>query len=384
MRKKRGPRRVAFLVGLVLSCCAVVSASSSGLSPEEGVEALLSQMTLEEKIHQLFFVTPESIARERSTTKVTPELEAGLARCPVGGIVVLPGNIKGENQLAHLLQGMQQTAQAKHGIGLFLGVDEEGGGVSRVANMLQLSQKQPVPGDIGKTGDPTQAFASGQVIGTYLAKYGFNLNFAPVADVRTELKDTEIGSRAYSDDPKLAAAMVGQFVQGLQGQGIMATLKHFPGHGSAVGNSHNGPSISTRSLQQWREAEWLPFQAGLDAKAPFVLVSHLTAAIVDPGHPASLSPRIVTELLRKELGFTGVIMTDALRMDSISREYSSGEACVLALEAGVDMLLMPKNYSNAVRGVQKALGDGRLTEQRIDESVRRILLVKWQHGLISP
>ena len=333
-------------------------------------------MTTEQKVCQLFFVTPESIASMPTATKVSARLRATLQRFPVGGLILFADHCKSESQVRRLTSDLQACASG--GVGFFIGTDEEGGGVSRAINKLGL-RKAPSPSDLT---DADSAFAAASLIGEQLAALGFNLDFAPVADVRTDLDDTEINARSFGYDAAHVAQMTAAFVRGLTDTGVISVLKHFPGHGSAVGNSHTGKAVSTRTADQWRACEWLPFQAGVAANAEVVLVSHLTAAVVDHASPACLSRVIVTELLRGELGFDGVVITDGLRMDAISKSYASGEACVLALEAGVDMLLLPKNFSNAYDGVIGALENGRLTVERIDESVRRILRLKASHGLL--
>lgn len=348
------------------------------------VEGLLHSMTLDEKLCQLFFITPEPLTRGGLVKAMTQKLRSGLEAFPVGGIVLFADNIQSGKQLTALLSGLQQAAMQKRGIGLLLGVDEEGGGVARVANKLKLKAKTPAAGVLGKDGSPEAAYQAGVQIGTYLEDYGFTLDFAPVADVRTDLDDTEIRSRAFSDDPQIVADMTARFVQGLEEQGVLSVLKHFPGHGSAVGNAHDGRSISTRSVTQWEACDWLPFRAGIDAGARVVMTSHQTAAVVDNQSPASLSYRITTELLREKLGFDGVVITDALRMDAIADFYSSGEACVRAILAGADMLLTPKNFTNALEGLREAVDTGRLSEERIDQSVRRILMLKQEAGLLAP
>lgn len=224
------------------------------------------------------------------------------------------------------------------------------------------------------------AYDSALAIGGYLFRYGFNVDFAPVADVRTDVKNTEIKMRSFGEEPLMVSAMTACFVDGLHACGIIPVLKHFPGHGAVSGNTHSGIGISRKTADEWRETDFLPFIAGIGADAEMVLMSHQMAVNVDPNLPASLSPRVIT-MLREELGFKGVIITDALRMDAIHKLYGSGEACVRALEAGADMLL-PSNFTNAYNGVMKALKEGRLTEERIDESLRRVLLLKEKYGLL--
>lgn len=373
------------LILMLVTCSALASDLPSTKDDAQWAKDMLSSMTLHQKVCQLFFITPEPISKVSSVTKVNQRVRTGLQNFPVGGIILFPVNITGHAQLISLTAELQAAATSSGcGIPLFIGVDEEGGGVARVGNKLRLKEKPPSAGTLGAKGDVLQAQQAGSSIGSYLYRYGFNLNFAPVADVRTTLKDTEIQSRAFSDDPHTTAKMVAAYVKGLQGEGILATLKHFPGHGSAVGNSHDGRSISTRTQEQWMTFEWLPFQAGLDAGAQILLMSHQTAAVIDNQSPASLSQRIVTEFLRETLNFDGIVITDALRMNAITNFYSSEEACVLALLAGVDMLLLPKNFTNAYEGIMTAINQNRLTEERIDQSVYRILLLKRKSGMIHP
>ncbi|MEG2315773.1 MAG: glycoside hydrolase family 3 N-terminal domain-containing protein [Clostridia bacterium] len=358
-------------------------ARAQGAAVQSAAERALAGMTLNEKVCQLFFVRPEDFSRLSSVTKASARLHNAQQKFAVGGVVLFPGNLKNGAQVSALNAAMQQSAKEAHGIGLFIGVDEEGGGVARVANTLKLAQACAAASDIGATGDAEAAYEAGGGIGSYLSGYGFTLDFAPVADVRADVKNAEITARSFGTDAALVSEMVGRFVSGLREQGVLAVLKHFPGHGAASGSSHNGSAVSTRTAEDWRACEWLPFQAGIAAGARVVMMSHQVAMAVDGKSPASLSYRIVTELLRGELGFDGIVITDALRMDAVANEYSSGEACVQALLAGCDMLLLPKNFTNGYKGVVKALQEGRLTEERVNESVLRILRVKEAAGLLE-
>ncbi len=342
------------------------------------VQDLISAMTLHEKICQLFFVAPEQFSKESRVYRADKEFLSAFSRFPVGGVILFSTNIV-KNRITSLNAGMQSAAAESNGIGVFIGVDEEGGRVSRVAKKFNLKKKQPSP---SKTRTPDDAFTSGQTIGGYLSAYGFNLDFAPVADVRSDVKKAEITARSYGRDPGQVAAKVSRFTEGLHSQGILSVLKHFPGHGAVSGNTHNGSGVSLRTLEELRETDFVPFRAGIAAGADMVMISHQTAKNVDPERPASLSP-VIIGILREELGFNGVVITDALRMNAVSDRYSSGEACVMALEAGTDMLLLPKNFTNAYNAVAEAVRDGRITEERIDESVKRILSLKRKYGLLK-
>ena len=192
-----------------------------------------------------------------------------------------------------------------------------------------------------------------------------------------------MGGRIFSDDPNVVANMVSNVVKGLQNSGVSATLKHFPGLGAENGNSHyDGAVRIDRSLEELRSTEFIPFSAGIEAGVDFVMVGHQIMTEVDADTPSDLSHAVVTDLLKQELGFKGLAITDAQNMNTISANYSSGEAAVLAIQAGIDIVLMPVDLTEAVEGVYQAVQDGTISEERIDESVQKILLQKQRAGLL--
>ena len=347
------------------------------IEEQSRVEDLIDFMTLHEKVCQLFFIAPEQFSKTERVNKPDAKFYRAFSRFPVGGIILFAPNIV-RDEIAPLNAGMQEAAINANGIGLFIGVDEEGGGVSRVANRLKLKERQPVPSQIESA---DRAFESALAIGSYLAQFGFNVDFAPVADIRSGVRGNEISVRSYGSDPADVSRKVVRFMEGLREKKVISVLKHFPGHGAVSGNTHTGSGASEKTLEDWRAADFMPFEAGIRAGADMILVSHQVAVNVDPDFPASLSGKI-TGLLREELGFDGVIITDALRMRAVYDVFGSAEACILALEAGADMLLLPRNFTNAYEGVMDAVKEGRLTEERIDESVGRILSLKEKYGLL--
>lgn len=236
-------------------------------------------------------------------------------------------------------------------------------------------------GEIGNTAD---AYDVGKTIGTEIAALGFNLDYAPVADVFSNPANTVIGDRAFSTDAEEAADLVANCVKGFRDAGMLCTIKHFPGHGNTATDSHYGTASTDKTLDELRMEEFIPFEAGIAAGADLVMVGHITTpnATTD-GLPASLSEEMVTDVLRGELGFDGLIVTDALDMLAITDSFSPAEAAVKALEAGNDLLLRPENLTEAVQGIQQAVEDGTLTEQRIDKSVRRILNSKMAHSILD-
>lgn len=346
---------------------------------EEKAQQLLQTMTQEEKIYQLFIVRQEAI------TGCDPVVESGeitreaISKYPVGGIVYFAKNIRNRVQCQTMISNIQSYSK----LGLFISVDEEGARISRIAKNPEMGttvfDSMLTIGASENAGE--KAYEVGKTIGAEIAQLGFNLDFAPVADVFSNPANTVIGDRAFSTDPEIAAELVAQCVKGFGDSGMLCTLKHFPGHGDTAQDSHYSTAITTKTVQQLRECELLPFRAGIDAGAPFVMVGHVTVPDISE-RPASLSHEVVTGLLREELGFDGLVITDAMDMDAITNSYTSSVAAVLALQAGADIILMPENLVGAVEGVKNALETGELTQEQIDEKVLRILKVKLEAGII--
>ena len=230
--------------------------------------------------------------------------------------------------------------------------------------------------EIGASGNPDNAKTAGSSIASYLAEYGFNLDFAPVADVVTE-GNTSIGDRSFGTNAGDAATYVAKSVEGLQEGGVSACLKHFPGLGSVDEDSHEGMAVSEKSLEDFEASDFLSFQAGIDAGADLVMVGHLSVPnITGDNTPCTLSEKMITEVLRGQMGFDGVVITDSMSMNAITDYYTADEAAVKALQAGADMILMPEDFETAYQGVLDAVNNGILTEDRINESLVRIYRVK--------
>lgn len=347
-------------------------------APPTPAEIYLQTMTPEEKIWQLFITTPEDITGVHTATRAGDTTKEALEKYPVGGICYFADNLEDQQQAVEMLSKTQSYSKTP----LFMCVDEEGGSVSRAGSNEELEVTQfPSPAEYGSAGDLTAVFSMGTTLAKELKALGFNLNFAPVADIITNPNNTEIGHRSYSTDPETAAAMVSAMTEGLRRGGMLSCLKHFPGHGSTEGDSHEGTSVSTRTLEELRENEWLPFRAGIGQGAAFVMLSHLTNENLST-LPASLSPEVVN-YLRQELGFEGIIITDSLQMKAITGHYGADRAAILALQAGVDMLLMPNDVEKAYNGITAALESGELTWERIDQSVLRILTAKYAFEIIK-
>lgn len=350
--------------------------------PPERVRArqILEEMTLEEKICQLFLVTHDQLAGVSGVTQSGPATEAALGQYPVGGVIYFSSNLRSREQTAQMISGIQSYSK----LGLFIAVDEEGGIVTRLGQNRAMGVTDfPNMGVIGEDGDPAAAYEVGYTLGTELAELGFNLDFAPVADVDSNPKNPVIGARAFHSDPQIAASLVAACVEGFGDSGTLCTLKHFPGHGDTASDSHYGAVSVDKTLQELEECELLPFRAGIEAGAPCVMVGHISLpGVTRQDLPATLSFGAVTCLLRQRLGFEGLIITDSMSMQAITDHYDSGEAAVMAIRAGVDVILMPQSLSGAIEGVREAVENGELPQWRIDESVLRILETKLRSGII--
>ena len=344
-------------------------------------EQILDTMTLEEKLWQLFFVAPEALTGEEAVTESSDALQQALAEKPVGGVILFARNLISREQTVSLLADVKSASR----LAPFLGVDEEGGTVSRVGanSAMGVTHLQDMSA-YGASGDAAALYGDLYNLAQSLNTLGFNVDFAPVADVTTGSDKNPMKLRSFSSDPERCASMVSVSVGALQDGGVAACLKHFPGYGTATADDHNGSVSLDRTLEQLEQTEFVPFSAGIDKGAYFVMVSHLSVpAVTGDDTPADLSEKLVTELLRNTLHFQNIVITDAQNMGSIAQNYTSAEAAVAALRAGVDMVLMPQDLQEAYDGVAKAIADGVLTEDRIDRSVLRILNVKIQLGLLS-
>lgn len=341
---------------------------------EQVVRPIIDSMTLEEKVAQLFIVTPESITGVDTATMAGDGTKAAIEKYPVGGMIYFAKNIVDKDQLVDMLT--KTASYSKYP--MFLAVDEEGGDVARVANSKIEVQKTDTPEAIGATGDPNNAYVAGSVIASYLKELGFNLDMAPVADVKS-VENSYVGTRAFGSDFNTVAGFVSAEVSGLQENGVSACLKHFPGLGSTTADTHEGMVASERSSQDFRDNEFLTFKAGIEAGTDFVMVSHMSLpTITGDNTPCCLTASVVTDLLRNELGYNGVVITDAMNMGAISEYYASDEAAVMALRAGCDIILMPENFEEAYNGVLTAISEGKIAEERVNDAVKRILSVKYK------
>ena len=342
----------------------------------ELVDKTMAEMSLHDKVCQMMFVTPEGLTGTDDVMVAGDATKQALQAYPVGGIIYFANNFDNVDQTRDMISNTQSYSK----IGLFIATDEEGGRVNRIMDTLGTTYIGPMYDY--KDDGPDAAFENAKTIASDMSALGFNLDFAPVADVWSNPDNTVIGDRAYSDDYAQAAELVGSAVKGFQDGGVICTLKHFPGHGDTAEDSHYSSAYVNRTKAQIMADEMQPFRTGIDAGAELVMVGHLIVPDIDE-LPSTLSYKIATEMLRGDMEFDGVAITDCMEMESIADNYGVADSAVMAVQAGMDMLLQPADLAAAVNAIVTAVQNGDITEPRIDESVRRILTLKAERGLLE-
>ena len=336
-------------------------------------EELLAGMSLREKLCQLMIVRPEVLTGESPVTAAGETTRLALEQYPVGGLIYSVDNLVTQEQTREMIENTQSYSK----IPLIISADEEGGNVGRLMYKLGTTFIHSMYSykDMGED----TAYQNALTIGTDMVSCLFNTDFAPVADVWTNPANTVIGDRAYSDEFGQASELVAAAVRGFTESGVICCVKHFPGHGDTSTDTHEGAAVVDKSLEELRGGEFLPFEAGIEAGVDMVMVGHITVTAVDD-EPATISHEVITGLLREELGWDGVVVTDSLDMGALAG-YEIGEVCVKYLKAGGDIMLGIPDLAAALTALETAVTEGRLTEQRIDESALRVLMLKLSHGV---
>ena len=386
-----------WMLTTILASCGIFTFTSCSddddtvVTPSDVVEKQLQQMSLREKVGQMFYVRPECLdttihfnllsnidASADDITKIklqaVNETMRGVNdKYPVGGIILYAHNIEDEAPLARFIPEIKNLKGSP-----LLCIDEEGGRVARIGRNSNFHVKTyESMGAIGATGDPANAYECGNTIGTYLNHYGFDIDFAPVADVNTNPENIVIGARAFSDKPEVAAPMVVNYLQGLKDAGVTGCIKHFPGHGDTKNDTHYGYANSQKTWAEMLTCEMVTFKAGIQWGCQLIMTAHIAAPNVTGSDiPSTMSSIILQDKLRNELGYQNIIITDAMEMGAITKQYSNKEAAVGCIKAGVDIVLGPQNFVEAFDAVVDAVNNGTLSEERINQSVRRILKLK--------
>lgn len=371
--------------------------SNSG-GDSEAIKAIIDKMTLEQKVAQLFVVSPETLTGVDSVQYAGDMTYQALQDYPVGGIVFAKDNIDSSSQFGTMTDNLQSYSEEISGLPLFLAAAEEGGSASVLGNNDNLDEYYensysddgsdyssssansvhsgaPSMSEIGRKDDSTNAYEAGKSIGSLMSAYGLNLDLAPVADVLSG-NSTGIGDRTFGTDAQTVSDMALEVIRGIQEEDVNAAMKYFPGYGAASSNMSGFPVINS-SLDELKKKEFLPYSNAIAQGLDFVMVGHISVPnVTGDDTPASLSEKMISEVLRKDLGFKGIVMTDYLNDKTIVKNYGAADAAVKAIQAGADLLLEPDDLEAAYEGVLKAVKKGDITEDRLDESIYRILRVK--------
>lgn len=357
------------------------------LSIKDEYDLIINQMSLREKVGQMFFIRlealdPDYISDELSGKYIkhdilNDEMIDTYNEYPCGGIVLFAKNLNDERQLITLTNNIHNLNNRP-----LICIDEEGGVVSRIANSNKFRVKKTPNNNTMTTYD--DAYKQGYYIGSYLKKYHIDIDFAPVADINSDSQDNIIGERSFGNNPILVSTMVNAFISGLHDNNIIACTKHFPGHGNSKDDSHLNEVNIEDTLEMLKEEELVPFINNLDI-SDMVMIGHIkTPNTTNDDLPASLSKEIITDILRENYKYDGLVITDSFEMAAITKYYTNQEVALGAIDAGVDILLMPENYKEAFDTIIQAINTNQIKEERINESVKRILKLKTKYKLIEP
>lgn len=353
------------------------AAADSAEPSEAAASAIVEKMTLEEKVAQLFFVTPEQLTGIGQVVAAGESTRQAYAQMPVGGVIYFEQNLLDAAQTRAMLTDMQNIATDISGLPAFLAVDEEGGSVVRIGGRSGFDV--PNVGNmraIGDSGDTVKARDTAAHIGAYLADLGFNVDFAPVADI-ANTASTTMSARAFGSTEEAVTPMVAAQLDGFRQAGILPCVKHFPGIGGALGDSHTNAISTAETIDEMKVEELKPFEAAIEADVPFIMVGHLTVTEATGSNlPASLNPVVMSDLLRNDLGYDGLIITDSLAMGAVTKFYAANDVGLQALRAGADMVLIPLDLHGAYQRILDAVAAGEMSEERIDESALRVVRAK--------
>lgn len=337
---------------------------------EEQISNYLNGMSLEEKIGQMLMIS-------NRTPTMTSELNTTLNHVKPGGFIFFAENFTNQENSKKLIKDINDTTK----IPMLLSIDQEGGRVQRIKSQNDIIVTDiPPMSDIGATNDFEKAYEVGVTIGTDLKTFGLNMNFAPVLDVLTNTENKSILGRSFGNNSTTVSEMGINVANGLKSTGIIPTYKHFPGHGSTTVDSHYELPVLTKTKEELWESDLIPFQNAIHNQAEVIMIGHLAIPnITNNSIPSSLSKEIITDLLKNELNYKGIVITDALNMKAITKYYSESQIYEMAINAGVDILLMPEHPEMAINMIKDSIEKGKIKESQINDSVKKILTLKYKY-----
>jgi beta-N-acetylhexosaminidase len=342
-------------------------------NPIKSIAEIVAGMSLDEKIGQMMIAGVSGTAIDSNTKKF-------ITQDKVGGFIFYSENLRSTKQTVQLLNQIK-SENASNQLPLLLSVDQEGGKISRLPGGLIPF---PTNKEIGTINNSQFSYKIGTILGKELKGFGFNLDFAPVLDINSNPNNPIIGDRSFGNNPEIVSKLGIQTMKGIQSQKIIATVKHFPGHGDTSVDSHLELPIVRKSLPDLQKLELIPFERSIDSGADVVMVAHILLPKLDANFPASMSKKIITDLLRNQLHFNGVVITDDMTMKAITDHYDIGKAAVESVKAGSDIILVahdPNKIKTAINSLKTAVQKGEISEQRINDSVSRIIKIKRKYQL---
>lgn len=372
---------LAFMLGrvIIISCIkiAVDNEESTAVQVDKKynkeIKSRLKKMTIDEKIGQLIIAGFDGIT-------VNDELQSLILEKYIGGVILFSKNVESASQVVELNNEIKEINKVNKSP-IFISVDEEGGLVSRMPSEFK---DIPTNSDIAKYDDEDLSYNIGKVIGEEISSLGFNMDFAPVLDINSNPNNPVIGDRSFGDNEAIVSKLGIATMKGLKDSDVIATVKHFPGHGDTSVDSHVGLPVVEHDLERLKSFELVPFKKAIDAGADMVMVSHIMLPKIDEKEPATLSKTIITDILRKDMNYNGVVVTDDMTMGAIINNYDIGEAAVKSINAGVDIVMVCHQYENVTKvidAIKEAVNNGSITEERIDKSVERILKLKDKYNI---
>ena len=340
---------------------------------KEPIDDKINSMTLDEKIGQM-------IITGFNGSEYNDDMDRLINEYKVGGVILFARNIEDSNQMIDLTRALQEN---NNNLPLFISIDEEGGRVSRLPDDVE---KFPSAFTIGLINDQQTAYENGKEIGYTLKRLGINLDYAPVLDIYSNENNTVIGDRAFSKEESIVSTMGIATMEGIEDADIIPVVKHFPGHGDTEVDSHYGLPIVYKTLEELRNFEFIPFVKAIESGCDVIMVSHIILNEVDSSNPASLSQIVISDLLRKDLEFDKVVITDDMSMGAITSIMSIEEACIKSIEAGCDILLLGNAYEEieqVINSIKLKLYNGEISEEQINKSVKRILELKKKYNMME-
>lgn len=384
----------------VVICVMCVIANIPVANATATVDEIIKKMSTEEKIGQMITVDIQNWNGE-ALTIMEDEISEIISKHAVGGVILFEENLQNEQQIVNLTTALQSSAKkSKNGIPLFISTDQEGGEVVRLKTGTSLSGNM----SLGAINNSADAKKAGSIIGAELSALGINVDYAPSLDVNSNPENPIIGLRSFSSNPQIVSNLGVQMIKGIQEKNVIASAKHFPGHGDTSTDSHTSLPTVNKTMEQLKECELIPFENAVKNGVDMIMTAHIQFPQIETNTvkseltqdeivlPATLSKTFVTDLLRNKMGYNGVVTTDAMNMEAISSNFGMAQACILAINAGVDELLMPVSLTNADSGVElaslignikSAVVNGVIKEETINSAVKRILTLKEKRGILD-